>query len=192
MPNNAKNALVGKPLVTGGTLVAPIGTALPTDETTALNAAFNAVGYLTDDGVTRSESRDSDTKYAWGGDTLAVLQKTYGVEVKFSLAEYLNPLTQSLIYGTANVTTTAATSTVGQKMKVIGTSTPCPHMEWVIEILQGTKRLRVVFPDAQITDTDDVSYTDDDLAARGVTLTLFPDASGAYFYEYSNNGVTTA
>lgn len=190
MPNTASNTFVGKPLVSGGILVAPIGTALPTDESTALNAAFTAVGYVTDDGVSRSESRDTETKNAWGGDTIAILQTAFGVTVQFAFAEYLNPVVQGAIYGSGNITTTAATSTVGRKMKVAGTAAQAPHNEWVVEMPNGNKKLRVVLPDAQITEVDDVTYSDGDIASRGVTLTLFPDANGTYFYEYSNNGVT--
>lgn len=189
MANNAKNAVVGKPLASGGILIAPIGTALPTDETTVLNVAFVSPGYMTDSGVSRSEKRDTDTKYAWGGDTLVVLQKSYGATAKFGFAEYLNPIAAKAIYGDANVTTTAATSTVGAKMAVKGTAAQSPHREWVIEMLSGIAKIRVVFPDAQITELEDVEFKDDDISARGVTLTLFPDANGVYFYEYSEDGV---
>ena len=40
MAQNASNVAAAVPLVSGGILAAPKGTALPTDETTALNAAF--------------------------------------------------------------------------------------------------------------------------------------------------------
>ena len=39
MANSINNVVVGKPLVTGGISVAPLGTVLPTDATTALDAS---------------------------------------------------------------------------------------------------------------------------------------------------------
>lgn len=190
MANAATNVIVGKPLVSGGILVAPLGTALPTTEVAALNAAFKSVGYVTEDGVTRSESRETDTVKGWGGDTIAVLQTGTEVTVQFGLAEYLNPLTQQLIYGTGNVVATAATISAGAKLVVHGVlGTAAPASAWVIEIVSGKARGRLVFPNGQITETDDITYTDGDIAARPVTLTLLPDASGAYFHEYWDDGV---
>jgi hypothetical protein len=191
MANSVSNVVNAKPLVTGGVLVAPVGSTLPTDEAAALNAAFKAVGYATDDGVTRGDKIDSDTKYAWGGDTLAVLFKSRTFTAKLGLAEYLNPVTQQVIYGTSAVSVTAATSSAGAKMAIAGSAVPPPHNAWAIEIVSGVAKVRIIFPDAQITDLDDVSYKDDDISARGITLTLFPDSSGNYFYEYTNDGVKT-
>lgn len=192
MTNSVKNVVNAKPLVTGGVLVAPVGTTLPTDETVALDAEFQAVGYATDDGVTRSDKISADTKYAWGGDTLAVLFKSRDFTAKLGLAEYLNPVTQQVIYGAAAVTVTAATTTSGAKMAIAGSAVPPPHNTWAIEIISGVAKVRIIFPDAQISDLDDVLYKDDDISARGITLTLFPDSSGNYFYEYTNDGVKSA
>lgn len=188
MTNNAKNVVVGKPLVSGGILLAPVGTALPTTEAAVLNALFKSVGYLSDNGLGRQEKIGTAQHFAWGGDLISITQKSKMVTAKFELAEYLNPLTQKAIYGNANVTVTAATISAGNKMAIVSTSAPCPENAWVIEQISGAARGRMVFPDAQITDLDDVSYKDDDMAVRGVTLTLFPDSTGAYFYEYWDDG----
>lgn len=105
MPNSVNNVVVGKPLVTGGALVAPRGTVLPADALKRLIAAYLAVGYLTDSGVVKSEKRNTGTVTAWGGDTIAVTKKGFDVTVKVGLAEYLNPTVKTLVYGAANVTT---------------------------------------------------------------------------------------
>jgi len=191
MANNANNAVVGKPLVAGGILVAPIGTTLPTDEAASVNVAFKSVGYITADGLTRSEKINADTKYAWGGDTIAVLYKNKDFTMKFGFAEYLNPLVAQSIYGTSAVTVTAATSTAGAKLAVSGGNQVPPKQEWIFEIVSGLAKVRLVVPIGQISDLDDVVYKDDDISARGITLTLFPDSSGNYIYEYSNDGIHT-
>lgn len=189
MVNTASNAVVAKPKVTGGLWVAPLGTALPTNESTNLNAAFKTPGYITEDGVTRAEGRETETIQAWGGDTIVVAQTGQTATLTTSLAEYLNELTQQLIYGVDNVTTTAATTSAGKKIAIVGKlGTQSPHNVWVVEMFSGTATGRIVFPDVQITETDDVTYQDSALAARGVTANLLPDASGAYFYEYWDDG----
>lgn len=191
MGNKATNVVVGKPLVSGGILLAPLGTALPTDEVAAPNVAFKSVGYVTDNGFTKSEKLSTAMINAWGGDLIAITQKNKVVTAKLAIAEYLNPLSQTIIYGVANVTITAATTVVGAKMAIVSTSAACPENAWIIEMFSGLARGRIVMPDAQVTDADDVSFKDDDISARGITLTLKPDSTGAYFYEYWNDGIHT-
>ena len=45
MPN-VDNVSTGKPKITGAVYRAPLGTALPTDATTALSGAFVDMGYI--------------------------------------------------------------------------------------------------------------------------------------------------
>ena len=54
MANDATKVSVGKPAVDGAVFSAPIGTALPTSTSAALNAAFANLGYVSEDGVTNS------------------------------------------------------------------------------------------------------------------------------------------
>lgn len=193
MANNAQNAIVGKPAVAGGIFLANLGTTLPANESAALGASFVSVGYLGDAGLTRSEKTDSDTKKAWGGDTLVVLDKGTTYTAKFVLAEYLLPAVQQFLYGASNVTTTAATASAGNKLAVVGKQLgSIPHKVLVVQMFSGAAVGRLVFPDTQITDRGDVQYKDDDIASREVTVTLLPDATGAYFYEYWDDGRKTA
>lgn len=192
MAQTASNAFVAKPLATGGVLVAPVGTSLPTNESTNPNASFVAVGYITEDGVTRTEDRNTDTKPAWGGDTIATTAGAFTTQFKFAMAEYLNPVAQAAIYGDTNVSTTAATTSSGAKTTVKATSSAAPNKAWVLEMIAGAAKVRIVIPSANITDVGDVKYSDGDVAALDVTLTCYPDASGAYYYQYTNDGVKTS
>ena len=70
MANNALNVTTGKPKIGGSIFRAPIGTALPTDATTALNVAFVGMGYVSEDGVTNSTDMEMENIKAWGGDTV--------------------------------------------------------------------------------------------------------------------------
>jgi len=49
----------------GSVNVAPLGTALPTDSSTALNAAFLNLGYVSEDGATISDSKTKEPVRAW-------------------------------------------------------------------------------------------------------------------------------
>lgn len=190
MANNANKVFVGKPLVTGGIFVAPLGSTLPEDTTTALDAAFQPVGYVTDDGLTKTVNRDSNRILAWGGDIIAATQKSFTAEFKFKMAEYLNALPQTLLWGEENVT--SATATGIDTISVAVTSAAPPHNIWVVEMKQGTGRLRLVIPDGIITDTGDVVYKDDDVASLEVTVTAFADPDAHFWYEYSTSPTPAA
>ena len=52
-----------------GVYVAPKGTTLPTDVTTALNASFIDLGWLHEDGIQESQTADNVEFTAWQGST---------------------------------------------------------------------------------------------------------------------------
>ncbi len=188
MTNVAANAIVGKPAVQGGIFVAPLGTALPTNESTVLNSAFQSVGYLTDAGLARSRKVDSDLKRAWGGDPLILISKGTTRSAKFGLAEYLSKIVQETLHGPGSVTETAATTSAGRKIAIADADVDLPHLSWVIQLFSGTAVGRIVFPDCQVTDFEDWTYKDDDIAARPVTLTQWKGPDGKYANEYWDDG----
>ena len=74
MSNTVTNVSAGKPNPAGALYWAPLGSTLPTDATTALDAAFLPLGYVSEEGLTNSNSRDNDEIHAWGGDAVLNLE----------------------------------------------------------------------------------------------------------------------
>ena len=72
--SDAKKVTVSKPKVGGAVYRAPLGTTPPTDATTALDKAFKSLGYISEDGLTNSNSPESDSIPAWGGDKVLYYQ----------------------------------------------------------------------------------------------------------------------
>lgn len=192
MANTASNVVAGKPLATGGVLIAPPGTALPTDTTTALNAAFTAAGYIGEDGLTETIERSSESIRAWGGDTVKRVQTEFEVTYSLTFIESLNSEVLKTVFGDANVVTTAATSSSGTLQAVKINSAELPEKEFVFEIRDGDAKVRVVIPRGKVTEVGETTYSDGEVIGYEVTISALPDASGNQAYKYSDDGKTSA
>ncbi|HEY9265509.1 MAG TPA: hypothetical protein VIQ11_12985 [Mycobacterium sp.] len=191
MANSVANVAVGKPKVTGGAFRAPLGTALPTDSSVALDVAFKGLGYVGEDGVTFNPARSTDKKKAWGGDIVKVTQSEYSETWQFTLIEYRNPEVQKTVFGDDNVTVTAADATHGTRLTVAHNGDILPNQSFAFEMLEGVAANRIVLPNAQVNEVGEISYQDDELIAYQVTVEAFQDESGNNSYEYSDDGVLT-
>jgi hypothetical protein len=189
MPSSS-NVSAGKPKVTGAIFIAPVGTTLPTDSTTALNSAFVELGYASDAGVVNSESRETETIKAWGGDT--VLKPFTGKEdtFQFTLIEALNVNALKLVYGDSNVT-----GDLTNGISIKSAAEDLDYHSFVIEMVLNGAVKRIVIPSAKVTEVGDITYADGEAIGYDTTLTAVPDATGATHYEYikavSNSGTTT-
>lgn len=186
MANTAANVTVGKPKVGGAIYVAPLGTTLPTDSSTALNAAFKCLGYVSEDGVTNSNSPESDNVKAWGGDTVLVLQTDRPDSFSLTLLEGLNEDVLKTIYGSSNVTVDGSGN-----ITVKATADEMIGHAWVFEmIMKGNRAKRTVIPNGTISELGDIVYKDDEAVGYNVTIQDVPDNSGVYHYEYIAAGAS--
>lgn len=179
--NDASNVSFGKPKATGAVFVAPIGTALPTNATSALNAAFNGLGYVSEDGLVNSVESDTETVTAWGGDQVLSGQTSFAETFTVNLLES-NADTLRLYYGEDNVAVDEATGaiTVKQNSKVL------PNVSVVFElVLTGGRIKRIVVPNAQITDrSGEITYVDGEPITYPAVFNAYPDANGDTHTEY--------
>ena len=178
--NNAANVSVGKPVVTGAVFNAVAGPSLPTSTSASLAAAFKALGYVSDDGVTNSNTPSSTEIKAWGGDTVAVpmTEKTDTFQLK--LIECTNLDVLSAVFGSGNVSGTLA---AGVTVNV--NSADVPASSWVIDmILRDNTAKRIVIPSGKISEIGDVVYKDDEVIGYDITINCLPDSDGNTHYEY--------
>lgn len=179
-PNNAQNVSVAKPKVGGAIFVAPLGTALPTDATTTLNAAFENVGYISEDGVVNTNSPDTDTIKEWGGASVGKIDNGKDDTWQFTMIEALNPTALKLVYGADNVSGTLANG-----ITVKANSNEQADVSLVIDmILKGGALKRVVLPSASVSEVGEVTYAATSAIGYQTTLLATPDEDGNTHYEY--------
>lgn len=181
---DVKNVTASKPKIGGAIYTAPLGTPLPQDATTTLNEAFKPLGYISEDGITNTNSPDSDTVVAWGGDTVLTTQASKDDTFQFTLIETLNVEVLKEIYGADNVT-----GTLDAGITVKANSKELPQHCLVIEtVLNGDALKRIVLPVAKVTEIGDITYTDGDPVGYETTVQALPDTDGNTHYEYIKKG----
>jgi hypothetical protein len=97
----------------GQVLAGPLGTSLPTDVTTVLNAAFKDLGLLTDDGITDDPGRGVKNVLALGGINVRSFVETEEPTVKVVCLEE-NAIVQSIINPGGTPVTVSGVTTIPQ------------------------------------------------------------------------------
>ncbi len=178
--NDADNVSFGKPKSTGAVFVAPAGTALPTNAHVALNAAFEGLGYVSEDGLVNGVETDTEEVNAWGGDLVLVGQTTFKEMFTVNLIE-TNENALKVYYGEDNVVVEGNGS-----ITVTQTNEMLPRVSVVFElVMTGGRIRRIVVPNAQIADrSGEITYVDGEAVAYPAVFVAYPDENGDTHKEY--------
>jgi hypothetical protein len=163
--------------------VAPLGTAIPSDATTELDAAFVGLGYLSEDGLTEPASFEpGDDIVAAGGRRLHQLGfcqcTTFSKTWTGTCIEALNEDLLKVAYGSGNVTVTNATDTKDGVITVKEQAGDLEHHVIVIdEMLKGGRKRRNVMADATFLITGDITHVHTALVNFEFTISAYPTAT---------------
>lgn len=187
MGNTATNVTTGKPNISGAIYTAPIGTDLPTDATSALDAAFVCLGYVSEDGLSNNNELSVEAIKAWGGNIVYRSLTEMNDEFSLALIETENVDVLKTVYGESHV---SEDSDGNVSVDVVGED-PVERV-WVFELaLRGNRAKRIVIPDGAITSRDEISYNDSDAVAYGITISAYPDENSSTHKEYLEASVAS-
>lgn len=179
MSQIANNVTAAKPSVGGAVYVAPAGTTLPTSATSSLGDTFKSLGYISEDGITNSNSPSTDFIKAFGGDKVLPITEEREDTFQFKLLEMFNAEVLTQIYGSGNVTTGESEVTVKSN------NTELSAYVYVIDlIMRDDRSKRIVIPVGYVSSVGDITYSDSDAVGYEVTVTAQADSDGNTHYEY--------
>lgn len=184
--NSTDNVSSTKGVRGGYIFVAPVGTTLPTDYSTALPTAYKCLGFISEDGYVETVDSDSEDLVDMNGDLMDSPQTSRVESAQLTLAE-IKAMTLKLMYGDENVTDKAGVITVKHNGDSNGT--------WVVVLdllLKNNRKWRKVVPLFQCSELDDLTLAVGELAARALTAKYLTDGDGNTCYDYIQSTETNA
>lgn len=167
--------------ITGELYKAPLGTALPTDIDTALNAAFVGLGYLSDDGATESNDDSVSDIVAWQNATT----------VRSATTESTLSLSMTLIENTAEVLETFHRGSVMAVAGGVATLAVKPVVAdpstWVLNVVDGLSVFRLAVGNGEIVERGDVIYQNGEPIGYPIVIRCYPDSNGNLMNKISND-----
>jgi hypothetical protein len=174
----------------GQVYVAPVGTALPAAENTALNSAFAGLGYHTEDGVSVNQSREVIKHRAW--QTKADIRRTSeseGFQVTFALEQW-NEESVVLAFGGGAVSSPSA-----NKYKYTPPTAAAAEYErsLICDVIDGSTILRFVIPKGTPVEGVETQFTRSQMGVLSVTFeAMEPDDGTPQWHLLTNSAAFAA
>lgn len=188
---NAKKVLVGAPQQDGAAGAigkAPLGTELPDNAREPVDVAFKTAGYVSTEGVNVTPQLSTTQITDWNGDVVRNVLESFTGTVTFSLIQFDGDGAK-MVFGDNNVTVTEATSSAGEQVAVaLGAQLP-EAGAWVFTMKDGDAMIKIVLPNAQVTEWAEMAFTKTAAIPLPATLTCNADDTGKSIYIYTDDGV---
>lgn len=190
MALNAKHVYAPAPnqsSTTGAVAVAPTNTTPPTDATTTLPGTWEDSGYVDENGISITVNRSTTPIRDWSKSAVRNLLTEFSGSIAIGFLQ-VDEWSAKRVFGSTNVTKTAATTTKGELIKVqIGAELP-PIESWCFNMKDGDARIRVYVPRGQITEVNTMDYKPDAGHVIGGTLQCYDDGTGHSITVFYDDG----
>lgn len=169
--NNTANVSATKGVKGGYVFSAPVGTKLPTDYSTPLDAVFKCLGFISEDGYVETVDEDSDDIVDMNGDAMDSTNSNRVESAQVTLAE-IKAATLKRMYGDSNVTDADGTITVRHN------SDSHPTFAYVLDLLlKNNRKWRKVVAEGKSSELDDLTLSSSELASRALTIKYLSSAA---------------
>ena len=175
----------------GAVAVAPLGTTAPTDARTALANTWTTGGYVSEEGITLGLSRSFTNIKDWSQANVRKALTEFDGAVKCSFLQ-VDEFAAKEMFGSTNVTKTAANATHGEQLKIAIGAELAPAKSWCWNMKDDNRRIRVYLPNAQITELGDVQFVPGAGNIYPSTISAYPDANGKSIYVFYDDGATVS
>lgn len=167
--------------LSGAAYVAPKGTAMPTDSEAVWPSGAVDVGWISDDGITESNSSDTTEIKGWqGGQTVRKVISSSEMTFKFTCIETSKTVLELYHKGSKVITTDGKS--------VLAIKAPGPDRRtFGFDVIDGDAHVRIVIPDGEVTETGDITYKSDEAIAYELTVTAYPGPDGMVAMKYSSD-----
>jgi hypothetical protein len=159
---------------------AVVGSTAPTDTSTALAAAFTAVGLLSEDGLTRTRNVDRNELRSLGGKIVRVKRSSQSTQIGFTALENIHKVFLTANPGSSAVTATSITTRTVREQSTL-------ELAMVIHLVEGTNVSRLWIPKAEVFADGDTPIRPTDMYSTPMTAMIYPDSTGVLYYEITND-----
>lgn len=177
---------------TGALMKGTSSASAPTDARTALGTGWSsAAGYISESGITLNINRSTTALKDWGLNTVRVASTDFTTNITGEFLQ-MDGDTATTLFGSTNVTVTAATSSKPANIKIsIGPDMP-PAGKFCFNLKDGDRRGRIYIPNGQITQVGSPTFVPGSGNVWPFTLECYDDGTGHSVYVHMDNGITTS
>lgn len=175
--------------VTGGVLTGPLTAPVPTSAVAVIDPNIRPLGYVSEDGLEPQGERTVNAIRDWNADIIAQLQTEHSVRFGLTLYGAWDEDVLAAVFGAENLTVTPATPSSGKLITVKETGSVLPNRVWIFDIKTDAKKLRIVLPNAKVSEVTERAFVAGELAGFQIVVEAFKDDTGTKAYRYYDDGV---
>jgi hypothetical protein len=145
-----------------------------------LSAEWDALGLLSEDGMTEHRDENTTDHFAWGGILVRTTRSKYKRTFKVAALEET-----AVPFGLVNPRSTSDTDG-DVTVRTIIVPQPDPR-SFILETRDGDNTRRRYIPRGEVVEVGDVLYGPEEMQKFELTINVYPDGDGQLFYDITND-----